>query len=189
MNCEQFADIVHDLLRNEALDASVIEDAFGHAEACPGCEMHLEEVESLTASLHSLAALDASEQAPASVEKYLLAEFQKKHAATRPTFYKRFLVPAVVFTAAAAVLLISVALFRQHTPAAGSAPQQTIAAAVPKTLNAADSSAADTGESPVSDENAAESFVPLSEAYDVSSLQDATVVRVVLSRAAIESFG
>jgi len=189
MNCEQFGDIVHDLLRNEALDTVLIEDAFVHAESCHGCDELLEEVESLTASLHSLAALHASEQASPSVENNLLREFKQKHATARPSLYRRLLVSAVVWTAAAAILLLSVALLRRHAPPVSALRQPAIGAALPKISAEPDSSPAASGESSADSENTAGLFVPLSDAFDVSSLDDATVVRVVLSRSAIESFG
>jgi hypothetical protein len=189
MDCEQFSEIVHDLLRSEALDPSVIEEAFAHAEACHDCDALLEGSESLTASLHSLAIVTATEQAPASLEKRLLGELERKRAAGAPSAYWRSLAPAAISVAVAAALLISIIVFRHHAPGISDPGQKvSVVASVqgPQPTQAL-SSAAD---APVTDNgNTAESFVPLSEAFDASSLEDATVVRVVLSRSAIESFG
>ncbi len=189
MDCEQFSEIVHDLLRSEALDPSVIEEAFAHAEACQDCDALLEGSESLTASLHSLAIVTATEQAPASVEKRLLGELERRRAARAPSAYWRSLAPAAISVTVAAALLISIVLFRQRTPGvfgSGQTVANTASTQGPQRsqalLSPADSPVADNG-------NTAESFLTLSEAFDASSLEDATVVRVVLSRSAIESLG
>jgi predicted anti-sigma-YlaC factor YlaD len=189
MDCEQFGEIVHDLLRSEALDPSVIEDAFAHAESCQDCDALLEGSESLTASLHSLAVVTATEQAPASVEKRLLGKLEWKRAARRPYAYWRSWAPAAVSVAVAAALLISIVVFRHHAPGVSDPGQKISAVASVQSpqqsralLPVADLPVADNG-------NTTESFVPLSDAFDASSLEDATVVRVVLSRSAIESFG
>lgn len=189
MDCEQFGEIVHDLLRSEALDPSVIEDAFAHAESCQDCDALLEGSESLTTSLHSLAIVTAAEQAPASVEKRLLGELERRRTARRPYAYWRSWAPAAISVAVAAALLISIVLFRQHAPGVSGPGQKvtdTASAQGPQQseslLSVADLPVTDNGNTP-------EAFVPLSEAFDASSLEDATVVRVVLSRSAIESFG
>lgn len=189
MDCEQFGEIVHDLLRSEALDPLVIESAFAHAESCPDCDALLEGTESLTASLHMLAAVSASEQAPASVEQRLLRDLERKRAALAPSVYWRSLAPAAISVAVAAALLISILLFAHHTPWFSHPGQKVAGTAAIQSPQQPESLSAVADTPAVDNENAADSFVPLSEAFDASTIENATVVRVVLSRAAIESFG
>lgn len=195
MDCAKFRNIVNDLLREEGLDAATMETALAHAESCNECNAMLEEAESLSASLRSLAARHSSDEAPPSVEKALLATFAQKRApAPARAGAGRFWIAGVAGSAAAAVLLIFLLAHRGGTKPNSSAEPQTAAvapeaAAVAKAAAAATDSTYELDDDNPDYGNVADSFVPLSPEYDLSSLDDGTIVRVVLSQSAMESFG
>jgi hypothetical protein len=191
IKCDEFREIVHDLLRDEALDPAVVEDAFVHTESCNACYTFFGEAELLHISLRSLAAHHASGQAPPRVQEALLAELARMNSPLPSSSHRwpnRWMgwAGGVAGLAAAAVLLIFMMVHRGATlPDIGS--QQHASRAVPAyELNAVPDSE---GELSADDETAAGSFVPLSDSFDPSSLDDATVVRVVLSPSALESLG
>src|ERR1700733_10119932 len=78
MNCEEFERIAQALARDEGLDVATLESAFTHADSCESCDALLEQAESLTSDLRALAALHASEGAPARVESKLLLAFRQR---------------------------------------------------------------------------------------------------------------
>jgi len=189
MNCEQFQEIVHDLLRNEALDGAAVENAFSHAESCGACSAFFGEAELLHTSLRSLATRYASEEAPPRVQESLLRKLAQERApAPVPKANHRWPILAGGI-AAAAVLLIVLMIHRGATqPGKTPQPQASPAASAGRIYEANASPAGD-GESPGDEETAAGLFVPLTESFDPLSLDDTTVVRVVLSRSAMESLG
>jgi hypothetical protein len=185
IKCDEFREIVHDLLRDETLAPAVVEDAFVHTESCNACYALFGEAELLHTSLRSLSAQLASSQTPHRVEQTLLKELARLNS-PHPSLGLRWphrwtrWAGAGVGISAAAVLLIFLTAHRGTTlPDITPRPQAaSVASAVaPYELNASD------------EEGAAGPFVPLSDSFDPASMDDATVVRVVLSAAALESLG
>jgi hypothetical protein len=185
IKCDEFREIVHDLLRDETLDPAVVEDAFAHTESCNACYAFFGEAELLQTSLRSLAAHHVSSQARPCVEQALLKELARLNSPIPssghrwPNLWTRW-AGGVAGIAAAAVLLIFLTVHRGATlPDITPQPEASPAASAgaPYELNAAD------------EEAAAGPFVPLSESFDPASLDDATVIRVVLSASALESLG
>ncbi len=201
MNCAQFRERVQSVARDEALDSATLSAALAHAESCAACDALLEDADSLTSALHSLAEIHASEQAPARIEALLLAAFREQHAARsgRSEAHARnlryFSAAAAMGIAAALLLVIFVARTTNHfagkSPASAPVPAQTAPARTgaprPSQIPSADASPDDSDAG----------FVPLpaspysetSGDFDPASVEDGTVVRVMLSPSALAALG
>jgi hypothetical protein len=198
MDCAQFQEVLHELDRPGTEGATLCERALAHAEFCSDCAALLTEVESLDFALRQAAEESSELQAPPRLETLLLQEFRREKSATASRGVRWQL---AAFAVAAAVLLaLGLSLHRQHLVTSGdvnSAQSSTQAAAqVP------DNSAATTTATTARDRNAqasansasddaeyATAYMPLPYAYDPSELEGGAVVRVVLSRAALVSYG
>jgi hypothetical protein len=197
MTCEQFRERLDDTARDDASAAAALRDALAHADSCPGCDALLEEAESLTGALRGWARRDATE-APRRVEEVLLAAFRRQHDAvsareiSRPKSVRLFCLSALGIAAAVFLVIFLVRNTNRATPPVGKsqpriaipseAPAQRPYPGAPSPRQVLSASAAD-------DENAADSFVSLSDTFDPSSLEDDTVVRVILSPSALASLG
>jgi hypothetical protein len=201
MDCAQFQQVLHDLDRPGTEGATLCERALAHAEFCSDCAALLTEVESLDFALRQAAEESAELQAPLRLETLLLQEFRQEKSATASRGVRWQL---AAFAVAAAVLLaLGLSLHRQHlvTPGAASSAQGSTQAA-----QAPDNSAATTTATTAPDNNAqasasavqtaasddteyATAYMPLPYAYDPSELEGGAVVRVVLPRAALVSYG
>jgi hypothetical protein len=201
MDCAQFQQVLHDLDRPGTEGATLCERALAHAEFCSDCAALLTEVESLDFALRQVAEESAELQAPLRLETLLLQEFRQEKSATASRGVRWQL---AAFAVAAAVLLaLGLSLHRQHlvTPGAASSAQGSTQAA-----QAPDNSAATTTATTAPDNNAqasasavqtaasddteyATAYMPLPYAYDPSELEGGAVVRVVLPRAALVSYG
>jgi hypothetical protein len=185
MNCREFQDLVHDLAREASLDAATIETALAHAEVCRACDTLLQEAESLHLGLRSLAARHATEGASAHVEEALLGRLAHRrapvwHAAGQRVGPRGTWLTSVAGVAAAAALLVSIMVRGDVSQFGNSSEPQIVAAADAAYESDTDFSL---------EENTADSFISLSPAFDAESLDEGTVVRVVLSDSALESFG
>jgi hypothetical protein len=202
MNCEQFRALLPDLARDvtaggrdELLDAAAVKDALEHADACRACDELLEEAESVTAALRSMARADSERQAPARVEKNLLRVLEvRRSLAMHSSYRRRFVLAGAAGTAAVALLGISL-VWRAGVPAAGPELSGTPANSAGSEMAPVLSSSARPGDQSDwlsgfgDEEKPTNSFVPLSQTFDPASVDDDTVVRVVLSRAALDKFG
>jgi hypothetical protein len=201
MNCEEFRELVQDLAREEELDIATLENAFTHADSCEACEARLEEAEALTNDLRSMAAHYSSEKAPVDVERALLLAFrQDRTPASSNRSIRWFWLAGVAGVAAVMVfgivlagrpkLLVPLQVFRH--PAEVKNPAQPNREGAEGTSDPQQTSAnsdSDQTMAALNDEQAAGPFMPLSGAFDPASLDNDAVVRVVLSREALESFG
>jgi hypothetical protein len=200
MDCAQFQEVLHELDRPGTEGATLCEPALAHAEFCSDCAALLTEVESLDFALRQAAEESAELQAPPRLETLLLQEFRQEKSATASRGVRWQL---AAFAVAAAVLLaLGLSLRRQHlvTPGAVNSAQSSTQA-----VQATDNSAATTT---VPDSNArasantsavqaaasddaeyATAYMLLPYAYDPSELEGGAVVRVVLPRAALASYG
>ena len=206
MDCAQFQQVLHELDRPGTEGATLCERALAHAESCSGCATLLIEVESLDFSLRQAAADSSELQAPPRLETLLLQEFrrEKSAAASRGVRWQ-----LAAFGIAAAVLLaLGLSLHRQNlvTPGGVNATQTSTptarqtSAQVPdnpgatKTpvaaTNSSSQAAGDSASAAASDDSEyATAYMPLPGAYDPSELEGGAVVRVVLPRAALVSYG
>jgi hypothetical protein len=189
MDCAEFRNRIQELAREEISGDSALTEALLHAEYCPACDALLREAERLTADLHSVGAHLKFEAAPARVEAALLDAFRQQHS---PVVRVRkagawLAVPAAGLAAAALLLFFVTRDPAGRSPAQPSAPQaaprQSAPSPSPREIWA---DYALEGETP---EEAASAFIPLATTFDPSWIEGGAIVRVVLSRSALESFG
>jgi hypothetical protein len=202
MDCAQFQEVLHELDRPGTEGAALCERALAHAELCGDCATLLTEVESLDFPLRQLAAESAELQAPPRLETLLLQEFrrEKSAAASRGVRWQ-----LAAFGIAATVLLaLGLSLHRQHlvtrggNGAGGVTSAQSSAQAPDHSATTAPTVATDpstkTGANSAqgaqaNDTEYTTAYMPLPYAYDPSELEGGAVVRVVLPRAALASYG
>jgi predicted anti-sigma-YlaC factor YlaD len=200
MDCAQFQEVLHELDRPGTEGATLCERALAHAEFCSDCAALLTEVESLDFALRQAAEESAELQAPPRLETLLLQEFRQEKSATASRGVRWQL---AAFAVAAAVLLaLGLSLHRQHlvTPGAVSSAQSSTQAVQAPDYSAATTTAPDSNarasanttavQTAASDDaEYATAYMPLPYAYDPSELEGGAVVRVVLPRAALVSYG
>jgi len=206
MDCERFREFVHELDRPGAEGAEFREAALTHAESCGHCAALLTETESLDFAFSRIAADAGKSAAPSRMEAALLEKFRQERG--RPRRWPMRTVAAVIGVAAAVLLSLGLAWhqyvvlhrgddsglqagskFAKPTPQDAETPAAPVSesATVPRG-NAASTSAAAAGDD-VDDAEFAQGFSLLPYADDPSLLEDASVVRVVLSRSALASLG
>lgn len=205
MKCAEFEEIVHELDRPGTKGNELREEALNHAESCGQCGVLLTEIESLDFALNRIANGTEGESASPHVENILLQEFRliKGKSAQKRMQWR------IAFIGVAAALFLVLGLSLQHlyaprdgvvgssptnvakNPSEGSTldvpPQKTIErnneakAAAPEVAAQAND---DLNETEI-----AENFTPLPYADDDSMMEGGSVVRVILSQAALASFG
>lgn len=203
MNCEQFKELVHGVARDEGLGLAILNEALEHADRCDECDVLLNEAEALTANLRALATQYASEEAPARVEANLLCSFRESHApARRPSRLWLWSLAGLGGVATAALLLI---VLMQNAKQVFTAPTQVEIGTVSTAHSGDEAAVSDEADSSLSagvpadltdgwpvafdEDTATASFVPLTEAFDPTSLDVNSVVRVSMSRMALENLG
>lgn len=208
MNCQHFRFIVHDLGRPGALEESVAKAGFAHAELCAPCAEYLADSRSLDGALRALAS-NAGQEAPFHVEATLLGAFRRSARATAHSKP----VPRWVAVCAAAGLAAAMALtlgltFRSKRvipkaeetrasnssapPIENSIPRESLAPSVPGTASLHRSKAKGMGHPRAAVANATEwatPFVQLPYADNIGPLESTAIVRLVLPRSALASFG
>ena len=206
MDCAQFQEVLHELDRPGTEGATLCERALAHAELCSDCATLLIEVESLDFSLRQAAADSSDLQAPPRLETLLLQEFRREKSATASRGLRWQL--AAFGIAAAVLLALGLSLHQQHlvtpggvnslqtsTQTAGQtsaqAPDNPAATKTPvAATNSSSHAAADSASAAASNYSEyATAYMPLPGAYDPSELEGGAVVRVVLPRAALISYG
>ena len=190
MNCEQFREMIHDLAREDASADAVVTEAFAHAEECRECDARLREAERLTARLHALASQHRLDEPSPQVAAALLQAFRKQRMpAARLQRFSGWVAVSTAALASAAVLVI---LFSGYRPATSpsharnpeSAPRQSN-----RPLATPRATWADYAVEGESEEQAAAAYIPLAADFDPSWLEGGAIVRVALSRSALESMG
>jgi hypothetical protein len=200
MNCAQFEDVVHELDRPGTRGAELREIALTHAETCGRCAVLLTESESLDFALVKLADETGRNVAPARVEAALLQEFRMAKAVHAKRRVRRQI--ASIGVAAALFLALGLSLRHRLAPPAAGAGSTTVEKASAAAANGfvaqnrqetqlQPDGFSKTGNETNSAEDAefAEDFTPLPYADDPSMQEGGAVVRVILSRSALESFG
>jgi hypothetical protein len=208
MDCAQFAEVLHELDRPGTPGAALREAALAHAEMCSRCGALVTEAESLDFALGQIAQDTAELQVPPRIEAALLREFQrgKSVASSRKLQWQL----AAVGAAAAVLLAIGLSFHRPQsatpdktpsviassepassTPGARESQRSTtplIASVQPRGARTK-TPARKTAASNADATEYATAYVPLPYAYDPSGLEGGAVVRVVLPRAALVSYG
>ena len=188
MNCAEFRNLIHDLAREDTPADVALHDTLAHAESCPACDALLREAEQLTADLRLLAIRHNSESAPERVETALLRAFRERHSpAPRLRKVGGWLAVSAVGLAAAALFAVLLTGYPDRTsPESPLAPQ-----AAPRETNRPSPREmwADYALEGETAEEAAAAYIPLAAEFDPSWLEGGAIVRVVLSRPALESLG
>jgi hypothetical protein len=206
MKCAEFEEILHELDRPGTKGNELREEALIHAESCGNCGVLLTETESLDFALKRVGHGTDGENAPSRVETALLQEFRRvKGKSAQKRMQWRL---AVIGVAAALFLALGVSLQHFYSPAHGqeSASQTNLAKSSGETGGSVSESPQKIGQDSAqsgpmapqagtqaadsTDENEfAEDFTPLPYADDPSMMEGGSVVRVILSRSALASFG
>lgn len=204
MKCAEFEEIVHELDRPGTKGNELREEALIHAESCGWCGVLLTEVESLDFALTRIANEGDRSTASSRVETALLEEFRRAKGMSERRLRWRM---AAIGVAAALFLVLGLSLQRFYTPSRGvETPSQSNLA-----KNAADSSASEAsppksvpdgvqsdanapqvaaqGDDELDETEVAQNFTALPYADDPSMIEGGAVVRVILSRSALASFG
>ena|ERR1700720_857722 len=204
MKCAEFEEIVHELDRPATEGGELREEALIHAESCGRCAVLLMECESLDFALARIANEADRSAASSRVETALLQEFRraKGESAGRRMRWRM----AVIGVAAALFLVLGLSLQRFYAPSRdpGAASQANSAMSTaggstsetpPKTVQDSVQSKSATPQiaAEASDEldetEVAQNFTPLPYADDPSMMEGGSVVRVILTRSALASFG
>lgn len=212
MDCAQFDQLIHDLDRPGTEGFSRREDAFAHAESCSRCTILVMQSESLDVALQALAKRESGREASPLVTATLMEEFQRHKFASLGHRVRRQV--AVLSAAAAVLIAVGFWLHFSHSqtpptaideqqPAASVAPPPT-PVQVPANASSAQPSAPPANVSPAAASSAPANiqrasleaepqsdaaFIRLPYADDPGSLDNDTVVRVVLTPATLASFG
>jgi hypothetical protein len=190
MNCEKFREMIHDLAREDASADAVITEAFSHAEECPECDAQLRDAERLTARLHTLATQHRFDEAPARVEAALTQAFrQQRVPAPRLHIFSRWLAISTAALASAAVLVILATGYRYGAAPAPTRSPESAPRQSNRPVTTPRATWADYAVDGESEEQAAAAYIPLSADFDPSWLEGGAIVRVALSRSALESMG
>jgi hypothetical protein len=208
VDCLQFEEVLPELDRPGTPGAALREAALAHAEMCSRCGALVTEAESLDFALGQIAQATAELQAPPRIEAALLREFQrgKSMASSRRLPWQL----AALGAAAAVLLVIGLSFHRPQTTAPDKTPSVTASltpassvrgpsqaqpstnrtiANVPQRDSRTRTPAQKTDASDADATEYATAYVPLPYAYDPSELEGGAVVRVVLPRSALISYG
>jgi hypothetical protein len=203
MKCAEFEEIVHELDRPGTKGNQLREEALIHAESCGRCGVLLTEAESLDFGLRRIANEADRCTAPSRVETALLQEFRRVKGMSERRLRWRM---AAIGVAAALFLVLGLSLQHFYAPSrALQTPSQAKLAKSAADVSAseawqktAQTSAQEKSEPPrtaaqASDEldetEVAQNFTLLPYADDPSMMEGGAVIRVILSRSALASFG
>ncbi len=190
MNCEQFREMIHELAREDASADAVMTEAFAHAEECRECDARLREAERLTARLHSLAAQHRFDEASPQVEAALRRAFRQQHVpAAKLHRFSGWIAVSTAALASAAVLVLLLTGYRptlspSRAPNSESAPRQSN-----RPLPTPRATWAEYAVDGETEEQAAAAYIPLAADFDPSWIEGGAIVRVALSRSALENMG
>ena len=203
MKCAEFEEILHELDRPGTKGNELREEALIHAESCGNCGVLLTETESLDFALKRVANADR-ENVPSRVETALLQEFRRvKDKSAHKRMQWRI---AVIGVAAALFLVLGLSVQRHYAPSreiSGASPaniaknptQGSTLDALPQNIEhntenkPATPQVAAKPANELEETEIAQNFTPLPYADDDSMMEGGSVVRVILSRSALASFG
>jgi hypothetical protein len=198
MDCAQFEEIIHDLDRPGTEEFALRENALAHAKSCSRCARLLTEAESLDFGLRKLAVQNANQQASQRLEAVLLQEFRRQRIASN----RQWIQWEIAALGAAALVLLALGLsFRHGMVTHHDGPSGTNLAGnhMPLPSSAGTTTASrtsqpdaqqdETAKDQSGDTESATAFVSLPYADTPAALEDGAIVRVVLSRSTLASFG
>jgi hypothetical protein len=182
MSCEDFEDVVVDLVRGEELGKAERGEALAHAETCLRCAARLEDERAVTSALRAFAARTAGAEAPARVEAALRRALREPEglgldepATARPSRPVELLLLLAAAAILAAIVVVPPRVSRVNEP-------------VPATLPAGAATMAVSGE-PAAGAGENADFVSLSYGEDLRELDSLQVVSVELPGTALAALG
>ncbi|HLW82416.1 MAG TPA: hypothetical protein VKS20_10280 [Candidatus Acidoferrales bacterium] len=197
MNCAEFAEVVHELAKEEVradkktLRAATAVSARFHAQTCESCATRLREAQSLALALKAAEEGSTQSEAPAHVEMSLIATFRDYQRSRERARYReqrsRLRWAEWVAAAAAAVVLLAIGAWnfsRPRSHGANGANAHAVAAAN-KNAGVSAHPAAEPQEAAAQGSD----FVPLPYGESFSADDSGVVVRVSMTRDALESLG
>jgi hypothetical protein len=204
MNCTEFTEVMHELLRPEQPASESVRRGLEHALLCDDCAAVLAEQRDLNDQLDDLADADRAVAAPTHIERNLLAALREQHPAPKSVApIWRWV--AALGLASAGVLVGAILIIHRPTdgpagPAAQPAAPRGGASSMPLEagrVKASDPAAAagDADQAEVelasagSQTQQAGQFYQIPYAFDGDSAQGDSVMRVELPASAIESLG
>ena len=190
MDCTRFEEIVHDIERPGTEGFAFRDGALAHAESCANCARLMTDLESLDAGLRAISVAAAGQQAPVNLEVRLMAEFRRQKMASLRWSVQHQI--AAFSTAAAVLLAVGFSLhhFMGHPGNEAPGVAQVVHAPSSPAAGAAGGGTPQNSANLIdADDSEYASFVPLPYADDPSALDEGTVVRVEMPRAALASFG
>lgn len=174
MNCQEFWDGYPELAHSGKVHR--------HALECEACARHLAEQAAVAAGLRAAAAEWRATEAPARVERNLVAAFRNQQTAERRPPHRAMWLPVLTWAAAAAVLVVLAFLTIQgNKPVAPRRPSVRaveLAAATPAAIDWVSDDDSNSGE-----------FIPLPNAEQVGENDDVNVVRMEVPRSAMLAVG
>ena len=194
MTCDEFKEIVHELLRPEQPSSETVRRGLEHALLCDDCAAVLAEQRDLNDQLDDLADADRDLAAPAHVERNLLAAFRARHPVhdVIPPVWRWV---AAFGLATAAVVIGAVVIAHRPidvpaSPAAQPAPR-TATPSLPLEASRVNASApnAASGTADQSDAALTEQFYQMPNAFDGASIDGDSVIRVEMPASALASLG
>lgn len=190
MNCEEFGNTVHELVREDARevlgDAAAVMARF-HAETCDLCAARLAEARSLALALRDATQASRGLEAAQTVEESLVSAFREHHRATEQSRSRarRLRLRWAEWMAVAAAALVMVGAWNFSRGHVNNGPKQTVNPISVATNGNAQQPA------PVETAAVAEDsdFVPVPYGEELSADDPGLVVRVSLTRSALGSLG
>ena len=201
MNCEEFAQVVHEVEREEAragyrtLSAAEAVSARFHAETCEACAARLSEARAVANALKMVQEDSAQSEPRPYVEMALLDAFREHQRTRERAQYRqsraRLRWAEWISMAAAATVLLAIGgwkLSHRHPLNVNSASADATAAAANPVADKVNSAATPASE-PVDTAAQDSDFVPLPYDEDFSTDDPSLVVRVSMTRDALGSLG
>ncbi|MGH9771640.1 MAG: hypothetical protein ACRD4Q_08070 [Candidatus Acidiferrales bacterium] len=185
IGCVEFEEILQDMDRPGPRGSSLREKVLAHAELCDRCARLMTHAESLDFALHAIAARGTDAGAPQRVEATVVREFRRQKAKSSG----RGIGWRLAAIGAAATVLLALGFSLRHSQARHPSAGVVQETPVQKASIAAPGDQAAENQAQASSLEYATPFVPLPYADDPATLEGGTVVRVVLSRAALASLG
>jgi len=199
MQCEFFAILVDELVREHESNTGLVRRLLNHARECLECGRRLSEAKALTESLRAVAATDAGEQAPDRVEEALLGYLRQRR---RNRFARLWERKWVATAAGVCLVAVGLAVWPRHRPEpARNNPQVITAPSIPATprnlervevaarTNMRTTSAAAAQAVPAAESGEYSGFIPLPYGEGAASLSGGQIVRVEVARSALASMG
>jgi hypothetical protein len=188
MNCLQFEENVHGLVRLEILDLAVRDRALDHAAACPSCAALLADVQTWVEISEEDADDARREETPKPVELALLAAFRQQHRQRRA--WRQSLQWASMGAVAAGLLLAAAITYPKWSAEILRRPVAVSTSAVQKSGQSSVTLPAENSEGgQLADADSMANFVPVPYSDPLDSDDPGLVVHVALTRGSLGELG